>query len=331
MLFKDDQVARSQHNAVRTNVGWHKWTHDLVEVKGNDAAGFLDYLYVNSIAKTLVGSSKYTTMLNELGQITDDVIVMHISEGVYWVSTLYAPQLVSWMDEYVADLDVVYRDITKEKDMFSIQGPNSKSIVNQLVSAPVDSMEKFSMIDAKINGIEVTIHKGGFTGEDGYEIYCGIGDSDVIKAAIDEAGKEMSSIELTILEVYVRSLPVEKGFALRQDIYGLSPYECGLGWSVDLSKDFIGKEAALQVKEEGARRLLTGIEYEAESYEDICQRERVYHHGTDIGFIRAAIYGYTVDKNIGFAVVQADKAVPGTKVTVGPNRSPAVIARKRWV
>ena len=59
--------------------------------------------------------------------------------------------------------------------------------------------------------------------------------------------------ELTILEVYVRSLPVEKGFALRQDMYGLTPFECGLDWSVHMEKDFIGKEALQKAQEEGPR------------------------------------------------------------------------------
>ena len=331
MLFKGDQAARTQHNAVRTNIGWYRWTHDLVEVKGSGATAFLDHLYVNAITKTAVGSSKYTTMLNEEGQIIDDVIVMHLDENHYWVSTLYAPQLIAWMDDKKGVYDVTYSDISKEIDMYSVQGPNSKALIDRLTAAPINSMKRFTMLDTTIGSVEVKIHKSGFTGEDGYEIYCDIADSDTIKSAVTKAGTEPGAVEVAILEVFVRSLPVEKGFALRQDFYGLSPYECDLGWSVDLSKDFIGKEAALQVKTEGLKRKLVGIEFDAESYEDICQRERIYHQGVDVGFIRAAVYGYSIDKNIGFAVVRADKSAPGTRVTVGGNMSPAVIVEKRWL
>ena len=126
-------------------------------------------------------------------------------------------------------------------------------------------------------------------------------------------------------------MPVEKGFALRQDMYGLTPYECGLDWSVNLDKDFIGRDALVKAKEEGPRYKLVGLEYLAESYEDITQREIVYHHGVPCGFVRAAIYGYTVEKNIGFAVIEADKAVLGEQVTVGENDSPAVITEKNWL
>ena len=90
MLFREDTVARAQHQAVRENAGWYRWTHDLVEVKGPDALKFLDYLCVNSIAKAEVSRTKYTTLLNEEGKIIDDTIVMHMGENLYWVSTLYA-------------------------------------------------------------------------------------------------------------------------------------------------------------------------------------------------------------------------------------------------
>ena len=100
MLFKEDKAARAEHQAVRENAGWYRWTHDLVEVTGKDSGKFLEYLFVNQIGKAAVGRSKYTTMLNEDGKIIDDTIVMHMAENKYWVSTLYAPQLIQWMNAH---------------------------------------------------------------------------------------------------------------------------------------------------------------------------------------------------------------------------------------
>ena len=65
MLFKEDATARAQHQAVRENAGWYRWTHDLVKVTGPDADAFVDWLFVNTVGKAAVGSTKYTTMLNE--------------------------------------------------------------------------------------------------------------------------------------------------------------------------------------------------------------------------------------------------------------------------
>lgn len=328
MLFKEDSIARAQHQAVRENIGWYQWTHDLVEVIGTDAGKFLDYLFVNSIYKAGIGHTKYTTMLNEEGKIIDDTIVMHMNENRYWVSTLYAPQFIKWADAYRAGFDVHYANITNRIVMFAVQGPNSAQMMNALLKTPIDELKRFQVAENHIGDIPVQVHRSGFTGEQGYEIYCAKEDATVVEVSIREAAASFQAVEMDILEVYVRSLPMEKGFALRQDMYGLTPYECGLDWSVDLEKDFIGKGALLHAKEEGPKQLLVGLELLAKSYEDICQREIVYSRGIPCGFVRAAIYGYTVDKNIGFAVIDNAHAVIGESVTVGCNDSPAIITGK---
>ena len=331
MLFKEDKIARAEHRAVRENAGWYRWTHDLVEVTGRDAEKFLDRLFVGAIKKTPAGRTKYTTMLNEDGKIIDDTIVMHMGEDRYWVSTLYAPQFIKWADAHKAKEDVVYHDVTQTVDMYAVQGPKSLEIMNALLAAPVDGLKRFAVADNQMGDAAVHIHRSGFTGELGYEVYCRIEDTQTVEDAIRVVCEKFSAPELTTLEVYVRSLPVEKGFALRQDMFGLTPYECGLEWSVSLDKDFIGKEALVKAKEEGPKYKLVGLEYLAESYEDIAQKEIVYRHGVPCGFVLAAIYGYTVEKNIGFAVIEAKKAVVEERVTVGSNDSPAVITEKCWL
>ena len=331
MLFKEDTAARAEHQAVRENAAWYRWTHDLVEVKGAGSADFLDYLFVNQIKKAAVGRSKYTTMLNEDGKIIDDTIVMHMGADEYWVSTLYAPQLIEWMDQHKGDREVAYEDITQKVDMYAIQGPNSLKVVNALTDSPADDLKRFQVKDARAGKIPVKIHRSGFTGELGYEVYCKTEDTQAVKEAIKKAADSFEAPELKILEVYVRSLPVEKGFALRQDMYGLTPYECGLDWSVHMEKDFIGKEALKKAAEAGNQYQLVGLEYLAESYEDICQKEIVYDRGVPCGFVRTAIYGYTVGKNIGFAVIDAKRAQIGKKLTVGSNHSPAVVTEKCWL
>lgn len=331
MLFKEDEAARAEVRAIRENAGWYRWTHDLVEVQGSDAGRFVQHLFVSDMDKVPVGRSKYTTMLSEDGKIIDDVIVMHMGDDLYWVSTLYGPQFVAWADEHDDGFDVTCRDITKDVDMYAVQGPNSLAMMNDLAAEPVDDLKRFAIMNDSITGVDVKIHRAGFTGELGYEIYVPMEQSSAIEAALNEVGEKMGVPELQILEVYVRSIPVEKGFALRQDMYGLTPYECDLGWSVAMDTDFVGKEALQAAVEGGNDYRLVGLEFLNDSYEDIAQREIVYRKGVPCGFVRAAIYGYTVDKNIGFAVIEAAKAINGEEVTVGENESPAIICDKVFV
>ena len=87
-IFKYDDMKRSEHMAVRKNVGWYFWTHQLIEITGPDVVAFLDHIYTGNISSLAVGRDRYTTMLNEQGEIIDDVVIMRVSEDTYWVSTL---------------------------------------------------------------------------------------------------------------------------------------------------------------------------------------------------------------------------------------------------
>ena len=330
MLFKEDAVARAEVKAVRENAGWYRWTHDLVQVTGPDAEAFLDWMLVNTIAGLPVGRGKYTTMLDEKGEIIYDLVCMHNAEGLWWLSTLYAPQMCAWFAAHKGAFDVAWEDITAEIDMYAVQGPASAKVMDALVAAPVDDLKRFALLETAIGDIAVTVDRGGFTGELGYEVYCARTDSAAVAEAIANAAGQFDAPRLTILEVYVRSLPMEKGMGLRQDYKGLTPYEANLGWSVHPEKDFFGKEALMAAKAACPKRAFVGVEIERESYEDIAQNEIVRKRGVPVGVCRQMIYGYTVDKNIGFAIVDAKKVPLGTRVTIGPNDSPAVIVEPKW-
>ncbi|MDO4546330.1 MAG: glycine cleavage T C-terminal barrel domain-containing protein [Bacillota bacterium] len=116
-------------------------------------------------------------------------------------------------------------------------------------------------------------------------------------------------------------------------MYGLTPYDCGLGWSVKLEKDFIGKEALVKAKEEGPKYKLVGVELdpERESYEDICQNEVACYKGIQVGVVRQMIYGYTVDKNIGFAIVDIKHAEKGTVLEVGSHGATVTVCDKNFI
>lgn len=331
MLFKEDEVARAQHNAVRNTVGWFRWTHDLVVCKGDDAEQFLDYMLVNKVAGLALGRGKYTTMLNAEGKIIDDLVVFRIGENEFWLSTLYGPHMVRWFDEHKEGYSVQYEDITPAWDMYAIQGPLAAKLTDEVCADAVDDLKRFQIIDTTIDGVEVKVDRGGFTGEVGFEIYCPREVSEKVSTAIAREAEKFDAPELDVLEVYVRALPMEKGMGLRQDYYGLTPFEAGLGWSVHMDKDFLGKDALSAIAEDEPKRAFVGIEIERESYEDIAQGEIVYKRGVPVGFVRAMIYGYTVDKNIGFAIVDEKKCPIGTLVKIGQNMSPAVVVEPKWL
>ncbi len=320
-MIINDPVMRAQHEAVRNAVGWYCWTHFLLEVTGPDAAAFLDKIFVSSIAKTKVGRAKYTTMLNEDGIIIDDVIVFHIAEDKYWISTLHLRKLIPWLDDHKGECDVTYEDITPMTEMYAVQGPKSKELLNSFLAEKVDDQKFFSIRDNEMDGIPVKIARSGYSGELGYELYVASENVGVVEKKLAEYGKAFGAMEITEFQVKVWSLPTEKGYNLMSDLRGTNPLEVGFEDAVDWSKDFIGKAALEKVKAEGAKRQLLGfvVDDDAVQIEGMNRGSfgaAVKVNGEEAGRVTKYVYSYTLGKSIGFALVDKTKAKVGDRATM---------------
>lgn len=334
MLLSTDSVIREQHLAVRSNVGWYDFTHRLVEVKGPDALALLDKVCVAPIYKAPLGASKYTTMLNEEGLIIDDTIVTHRGENYYWVSGLYVRDQLNWLTTNKGDLDVEFRDITNEWKMYSIQGPNSMELVNAVVDAPVDALKFFRMQENTMDGTPVVVHRAGYTGEKrGYEIYIAADKEADLVTKLEVKGAEMNACHVTKLDVMVFTLAAEAGFVLMMDIYKASPFEVGMEKAIDWSKDFVGKAAAAKVRDQGPKRKLVGFTVEDDDAIIYggpgVKGNVVLKDGVMVGRSTKYTTGFTCGKNIGYAMIDVDKAAIGDTVSI--NGYEAVLTEKYWL
>ena len=334
MLLSTDPSVREQHLAVRSNVGWYDFTHRLVEVKGPDALALLDKVCVAAIHKAPIGGSKYTTMLNHEGLIIDDTIVTHMGEDFYWISGLYVRDQLNWLNANKGGMNVEFRDITSEWKMYSIQGPNSMQLVNAVVETPVDELKFFRMMDNTMDGIPVKVHRAGYTGEKrGYEIYIAAEQESALVEKLTEKGAAMDACHVTELDVMVMTLAAEAGFVLMMDIYKTNPYESGFEKSIDWSKDFIGKEAVAKVRDEGPKRKLVGFtvaDDEALIYGGPQTKGNpLYKDEVMVGRATKYTTGFTCGKNIGYALIDLDKAAIGDTVTI--NGYEAVLTEKQFI
>jgi aminomethyltransferase len=314
-MRKNDVNVRNEHEAIRNSVGFYDFTHQLLEVKGVDAQSFLDKMFVNSIGKSKVGEAKYTTMLNENGIIIDDVIVFRIEEEIFWVSTLYIAELIKWFDEHKEGAKVEYKDITNITKMYAVQGPKSKAVLNDFLKDDVDDLKFFTIKDNMIDSIPVKIARCGFTGELGYEIYCNPNDANLVESKLLASGEQYDITSIKT-DVIVTSLPREKGFVLMSDLAGTNPLEVDLDWTIDWSKDFVGKSALEKVKAEGAKRKLIGFTVDDDAA--VIEAGTVVKvNGQEVGKVTTYTYGYTVEKNIGYALIEKAKAKVGDNATIG--------------
>ena len=114
----------------------------------------------------------------------------------------------------------------------------------------------------------------------------------------------------------ITSLPREKGFVLMSDLAGTNPLEDGFGWTLDLNKEFIGKAATVKIKDEGVKRALLGFTVEDDAAE-VAVGSDIVVNGVAAGKVTMFTYGYTVEKNIGYALVELDKANVGSAARIG--------------
>ncbi len=310
--MKNDVLRRKEHEAVRKGVGYYDFTHQVLDVKGRDAATFLDKVFVNDIKNMKEGHALYTTMLNEDGKIIDDVIVFRLEEKKFLISTLYIDKMIKWFDKFKDGCDLDYKDITSKLTMFAIQGPKSKDLVNKIVDKDISSMKFFTIDENTVGDLDIMVARAGFTGELGYELYVESDKKEKLEEKIKKAGEEFGLVNITT-DVIIGSLPGEKGYVLMSDLEGTNPIEVGYGFTVHWDSDFIGKDALLKAKED-VKRDLFGFELDGEA--EVEAGDPVFCDGKEIGKVTKFTYGYTLEKFIGYCLIEKDLAVEGKVVEI---------------
>ncbi len=336
-IFKYDEMKRAEHMAVRENVGWYFWTHQLLEITGPDVTAFLEYMYPNKVGNLAVGRDRYTTMLNEQGEIIDDVVIMRLAEDKYWVSTLFASKTDDWWYYHQGDYDVDWTEVTDDWAMYAVQGPKSKEVVESLVKDSVEGLKFFAHMDTEIHGIACKINRGGFTGEKlGYEIYVSKEDGEALEEVLAPAAEKAGGREVTEFQVMAWTLPTEAGFYYMRDLAHTNPFEVGLAGGIDWEKDFLGKAALLKVKEEGPEREMVGFEVpETDIYIRSKQYggpgEPVFIDGEEeeVGRVSKLVYSYVKEVNNGYILAKKDKLHVGDRIKI--HGYDAVITEPKWV
>ena len=196
--------------------------------------------------------------------------------------------------------------------MFALQGPKSRDLVNKIVDKGVSSMKFFTIEDNTVGDLDIMVARAGFTGELGYELYVESGKKEVLEEKIKECGKEFGLVNITT-DVIIGSLPGEKGYVLMSDLEGTNPLEVGYGWTVHWDSDFIGKDELLKAKE-NIKRDLFGFELLEEG--QVEAGDPVLCDGKEIGKVTKFTYGYTLEKFIGYCLIEKECAVEGKEVEI---------------
>lgn len=309
-----------EHEAVRNAVGLFDVSHmGEITIKGKDALAFVNYLMTNDISTIVDNQVIYTFMCHPTGGVVDDLLVYRYDGEFFYlvVNAANVDKDHKWILENKGDFQVEIENISDSVGEVAIQGPMAEKVLQKLTDYDLSQVKFFHLKrDIEVAGVNCMVSRTGYTGEDGFEVYCDKDGIVTVWNAILEAGQD-EGIKPTGLGCrdtlrFEASLPLY-GHEMDDEI---TPLEAGFKYFVKLDKeaDFIGKDALNKMWSEGLERKLAGIELldrgiAREGYE-------VYKDGEKIGHITTGYKSPTLGKVIGNALIKTEFTELGTEVDI---------------
>lgn len=310
---------KEEHEAVRTRAGLFDVSHmGEFEVKGKDSLAFLQKMMTNDVAKLTNGRAQYTLMCDEDGGTVDDLLVYKKGDDHYLlvVNAANIEKDFAWLEAHVVG-EVELVNISNDIAQLALQGPLAEKVLQRLTTVDLSNMKFFAFADhIDVAGVQALVSRTGYTGEDGFELYCRAEDAQTLWRAILETGKEDGVLPCGLgardTLRFEACLPLY-GQELAKDI---TPIEAGLGFAVKTNKDvdFFGKEVLKKQKEEGTTRKLVGIEMIDKGIPR--HGYAVYVNGEQVGVVTTGTQSPTLKKNIGLALISTAYSPLDTEVEV---------------
>lgn len=315
-----EEAIREEVLNVRRNVGLiDVSTLGGLDIRGPDAAEFLNRLYTFAYAKQPVGRSRYVLMTEQAGAIVDDGVACRFHEEHFYVTATTSGvdavyrQMLFWNAQWRLDVDVA--NVTAAYAGMNIAGPRAREVLQTLCDDVDLSPEGFPYMGVrmgKVAGVPARLLRVGFVGELGYEIHVPASQGEAVWDALMAAGRPFG-IRPFGVEAQ-RVLRLEKGHIIvGQDTDGLThPYEADMAWAINRKKPFFvgGRSIEVQMRR-GLTRKLVGFDMEDPQAPVPEECHLVIHDGDIVGRVTSAVRSPTLGKVIGLAYVAPDQAEPG--------------------
>lgn len=302
-----------------------------LEVRGPDAAPFLERAYAGLIGDLTPGRGRYGLMLREDGRLLDDGVAFRTGERDFWVSTTSgnAEAVHAWLEylrQRIFRMRVFVTPVTAQWAAAVVCGPRARDVLRATGSDLDLSASAFpfmTMREGHVAGLTARVFRVSFTGELSYEINVPARHGRALWEALVDAGGPFGMMPVGSEANHV--LRVEKGYiSLGHEADGIAnPHDLGLGWTVKGAKpDFIGKYALVRdAAEGGTRRQLVGLlahdphRVLAEGAQIIGVASRNLP-GNAQGFVTASVMSPVLGRSIALALLDDGRRRTGETVHV---------------
>ena len=318
-----------EYRAVRETAGLMDFTMlRKVDLDGDGALDLVNSIVTRDVSTLTPGRIAYGALTDEDGMMVDDcTTMMRAPDHVRFCGANDRDYEI--FSAAAEDSDIVVREFTDDMPHLCLQGPRSREILQGLTDADL-SNAAFPYYtfreDVQIAGIPIFMTRLGYTAELGYELWVDRDRALELWDALVEAGapRGMKVIGMVALDLF----RIEGGFIIGGVEYDptVSPYECGLGWSVDLDKgDFQGKEGLARDRETTNLRLTSVV---LEGGGDEASGAPLWTGEEEVGLVTQAVVSpYLGGKTLGLAKIAKDLNRPGQSVVaqVGDRQVPGEV------
>ncbi len=301
-----------------------------IDIKGPDAAEFLNRMYTNAWSKLGIGRCRYGLMLGEDGMVMDDGVTTRIGENHYYMTTTTggAANVMAWLERWLQtewpELKVLLTSVTDQWATIGLAGPSSRKVIEKICTDIDFNPESFpfmSMQEGTIADVAGRVFRISFSGELCFEINVPANYGRHVWEACIEVGEEFNITPYGTEAMHV--LRAEKGFIIvGQDTDGsVTPVDLGMNWIVSKTKDFIGRRSLSRsdcVREN--RKQLVGLKPEI-SHQVIPEGAQLVADANQteppvpmIGHVTSSYYSSCLGHSIALALVKGGQSKMGQKV-----------------
>lgn len=299
---------QQEHLAVRSEAGLFDVSHmGELRVSGPDATTFLQFATLNDPAKLKPGRGQYSMLPNDRGGLIDDLYVYRDADDYLIVCN------AANRDVVVGHLKLLvqsYRvDVVDESDswaLLALQGPGSALLLTRLTAEDLTHVRKNQKVAARLKGINVDLARTGYTGEDGFEVFCRPEDALNLWSTLVDAGAQPCGLGAR------DTLRLEAGFPL----YGheftetTNPLCSDYAWVVK-DKDFYGRTAMWGIT---CSQRLVGLRLDERGVAR--QGYKLFAEDIPIGEVTSGTISPLTREGIAMGWLQTAYAAPGQKVKI---------------
>ncbi len=335
-----DVVHDYEYHAIRNSAGLidvsplYKY-----DVRGRDALKLVNRVITRDAAKCAVGQALYSCLCEDDGAVIQDGTLFRLAEDHFRFHL--ADASFRWLKLNAFGMDVSIEEVSEQIAALALQGPNAFEILRKIVDVDLTQLRFFRFKRGKILEVPVIISRTGYTGDLGYEIWFGAAHAEGIWDLLVEKGKgfgikpagmlalDVARLEAGFILLEVDYISAEKAMIASQKY---SPFEIGLGWTVDLKKDhFVGSKALRQLNGRAPSRQIVGLEINLSDYEYLFRQAGlppqfpiaawrggvpVYKDEKQVGHATTGGWSPTLKKYIALATVEQEFNQTGTQLEI---------------